>query len=247
MKATVADLASRLAAEEISSEDLVTECLARIGDAAGEGARIWTLGDLTPSGTARVALGFSPTLIHYGLMLMVSVTAVGAFDAVGSILVVALMITPAAAAYLLTDRLSRMLLYSAALAASAAVAGFWMAWFLDANIAGAIASMLGVLFLGVFLLAPERGLLAQAARRGRQRWDFAQTALTIHLLNHEHTPDSVQECRVDHLHYHMRWEPNFAATVVSQAERGGLVRRTNGDLALTADGRERARTALVHS
>ena len=194
-----------------------------------------------------VALGFSPTLIHYGLMLMVSVTAVGAFDAVGSILVVALMITPAAAAYLLTDRLSRMLLYSAALAASAAVAGFWMAWFLDANIAGAIASMLGVLFLGVFLLAPERGLLAQAARRGRQRWDFAQTALTIHLLNHEHTPDSVQECGVDHLHYHMRWEPNFAATVVSQAERGGLVRRTNGDLALTADGRERARTALVHS
>ena len=194
-----------------------------------------------------VALGFSPTLIHYGLMLMVSVTAVAAFDAVGSILVVALMITPPAAAYLLTNRLSRMLLYSAALAAAGAIAGFWMAWFLDANIAGSIATMLGVLFLGVFLLAPERGLLAQAARRGRQRWEFAQTALAIHLLNHENTPQMESECRVDHLHYHLKWEPNFASTVVDQAERGGLVLRHNGDLALTPQGRERARTALVHA
>jgi len=193
-----------------------------------------------------VALGFSPTLIHYGLMLMVSVTAVAAFDAVGSVLVVALMITPPAAAYLLTNRLSRMLLYSAALAAAGAIAGFWMAWFLDANIAGSIATMLGMLFLGVFLLAPERGLLAQAARRGRQRWEFAQTALAIHLLNHENTPQMESECRVDHLHYHLKWEPNFASTVVDQAERGGLVLRHNGDLALTPQGRERARTALVH-
>lgn len=194
-----------------------------------------------------VALGFSPTLIHYGLMLMVSVTAVAAFDAVGSVLVVALMITPPAAAYLLTNRLSRMLLYSAALAAAGALAGFWMAWFLDANIAGSIATMLGMLFLGVFLLAPERGLVAQAARRGRQRWEFAQTALAIHLLNHENTPQMESECRVDHLHYHLRWEPNFAVTVVEQAERSGLVLRHDGDLSLTLQGRERARTALVHA
>ncbi len=60
-------------------------------------------------------LGFSPVLIHYALMTLVSITAVGAFDAVGSILVVALMITPAATAYLLTDSLTRMLLYSASL------------------------------------------------------------------------------------------------------------------------------------
>lgn len=191
------------------------------------------------------ALGFSPTLIHYGLMVLVSLTAVGAFDAVGSILVVALMIAPPAAAFLLTDRLSRMLLYSAALAAAGAIGGFWLARNLDANIAGSIASVLGVLFLGVFLMAPERGLLAQARRRGRQRWEFARTALAIHLLNHENTPEMPQECRVDHLHYHLRWEPNFASTVVGQAEREGLVQRRNGDLMLTAAGRERAQTALV--
>jgi manganese/zinc/iron transport system permease protein len=193
------------------------------------------------------ALGFSPALVHYGLMLIVSVTAVGAFDAVGSILVVALMIAPPAAAYLLTDRLSRMLLYSAALAASGAIGGFWLAWALDASIAGSIATVLGVLFLGVFLMAPGRGLLAQAARRGRQRWEFAQTALAIHLLNHENTPAGADECRVDHLHYHLRWEPNFATAVVGRAERDGLVRRSNGDLALTSDGRARAHAGLLHS
>jgi manganese/zinc/iron transport system permease protein len=194
-----------------------------------------------------VALGFSPVVVHYALMIMVSVTAVGAFDAVGSILVVALMITPPAAAYLLTDRLSRMLLYSAALAAAGAVGGFWLAVALDANVAGAMAAMLGVLFLGVFLLAPSRGLLAQARRRGRQRWEFAQTALAIHLLNHENTPQMAAECRVDHLHYHLRWEPTFATTVVGQAERAGLIQRSNGDLRLTADGRERAQTALAYN
>ena len=55
--------------------------------------------------TLAAALGFSPALVHYAFMGLVSVTAVGAFDAVGSILVVALMIAPPAAAYLLTDRL----------------------------------------------------------------------------------------------------------------------------------------------
>jgi len=192
-----------------------------------------------------VALGFSPALVHYGLMIVVSLTAVGAFDAVGSILVVALMITPPAAAFLLTDRLSRMLVYSAALAAAGAIGGFWLAVALDANVAGSMATVLGVLFLGVFLLAPARGLLAQARRRARQRWEFAQTALTIHLLNHENTPEMTHECRVDHLTYHLRWEPNFAVTVVDQAARAGLVQRRNGDLTLTAGGRERAQEALV--
>lgn len=191
------------------------------------------------------ALGFSPALVHYGLMVMVSLTAVGAFDAVGSILVVALMIAPPAAAYLLTDRLSRMLIYSAALAVAGAIGGFWLAVALDANVAGSIASVLGVLFLGVFLLAPERGLLAQSRRRARQRWEFAQTALAIHLLNHENTPEMTRECRVDHLHYHLRWEPNFAGTVVEQAARAGLVQRQNGDLRLTDSGRDRAQSALV--
>ena len=76
---------------------------------------------------------------------------------------------------------------------------------------------------------------------------YKRQALAIHLLNHENTPQMAAECRVDHLHYHLRWEPTFATTVVGQAERAGLIQRSNGDLRLTADGRERAQTALAYN
>lgn len=59
------------------------------------------------------ALGFSPAIVHYGLMTIVSVTAVGSFQAVGSILVVAFMVGPPVTAYLLTDDLKKMLWLSA--------------------------------------------------------------------------------------------------------------------------------------
>ena len=64
------------------------------------------------------ALGFAPQLLHYAFMFLVSVTAVGSFDAVGAILVVALMIAPPSAAYLLTDRLPAMIGLSVATFAS---------------------------------------------------------------------------------------------------------------------------------
>ncbi len=187
-------------------------------------------------------LGFAPAVVHYGLMIIVSITAVGAFDAVGSILVVALMVVPPAAAYLLTDRLHIMLLWAAALAIIGALGGFWMARILDANIAGSMAAVMGIMFAIVFLVAPERGLVAQAARRRRQRWEFAQTSLAIHLLHHEDTPDMALESREDHLLVHMKWEPGFASQVVDLAVRSGLVMRNDGTLSLTQTGRDRAKS-----
>jgi manganese/zinc/iron transport system permease protein len=191
------------------------------------------------------ALGFAPGLIHYLFMGLVSITAVGAFDAVGSILVVALMIAPAATAYLLTDRLQVMVMLSAAIGVASAVAGYWMSFALDVSIAGSMATMTGVAFLLAFLLAPQRGLVAIARRRARQRWDFAQTMLTIHLLNHEGSPEAATENRVEHLHEHLRWDEGFAAAVVERAERRRLVSRpTQQRLALTGTGREMARATI---
>jgi len=191
------------------------------------------------------ALGFSPGLIHYALMTLVSVTAVGAFDAVGSILVVALMIGPPAAAYLLTDRLPRLIGLSALIGVLSAVSGYWLARALDASIAGSMATTTGLIFGLVLLLAPDRGLVAIARQRARQRWEFAQTMLAIHLCNHEGLPEAEAERRVDHMHEHMRWEPTFAAQVIRQAERHGLVLRENGDLMLTEQGRDRANSAIA--
>jgi manganese/zinc/iron transport system permease protein len=191
------------------------------------------------------ALGFAPGLLHYAFMALVSVTAVGAFDAVGSILVVALMIAPPAAAYLLTDRLPRMIVLAVAIGVVSALAGYWMSYFFDVSIAGSMATMSGVSFGVVWLLAPERGVVAIARRRARQRWEFAETMLAIHLLNHEESPEAALENRESHLHEHLRWSPDFAAGVIRRASGDGLlVRRGEDRLALTTRGREEAREAL---
>jgi manganese/zinc/iron transport system permease protein len=192
-------------------------------------------------------LGFSPALIHYGLMSAVSVTAVGAFDAVGSVLVVALMIGPPATAYLLTNRLSIMIVLSVVIGAGSSIAGYWLAHVLDASIAGSMATMTGAAFLLALLGAPSQGLLATARRRSQQRWAFAETMLTIHLLHHERSPEAMEENRVDHLDRHLRWDPRFAARVVRLAERHGLVVNQHGLLVLTEPGRMRAREAMVTS
>jgi len=192
------------------------------------------------------ALGFSPVLIHYALMGLVSVTAVGAFEAVGSILLVGLMVAPPATAYLLTDKLERMLGLSVIIGAGSAVGGYWLARSLDANIAGSITTVIGIVFVLTFLLAPRRGVLAIWRRRERQRYDFAQTMLTIHLFSHEGSPDYAYESQVMHLQEHLRWDQEFASEVVHRAQAAQWVQRDNGNLNLTEAGREQARAAIEY-
>src|SRR3712207_2202759 len=62
-----------------------------------------------------------------------------------------------------------------------------------------MATAAGVLFTLAFLFAPGRGLLARARRRARQRWEFPQAMLAIHLLNHEGRPEAATENRIEHL------------------------------------------------
>jgi manganese/zinc/iron transport system permease protein len=164
---------------------------------------------------------------------------------VGLILVVALMIGPPATAYLLTDRLPAMIGLGALFGIIAAVSGYWLAHGLDASIAGCIATMTGVLFGVVLLLAPGQGLIAVAERRLRQKWEFARTALAIHLFQHEGLPEAAVECRVDHLQDHLRWSPAFAARVLRQAEDRQLVSRRDDYLELTESGRALAAAAIV--
>ncbi len=191
------------------------------------------------------ALGFAPTLIHYGLMTLVSVTTVGAFDAVGSILVVALIAGPPTTAYLMTDKLSRMLILSAIIGSVNAVSGYWLASLFDVSIAGAIATMTLLIFILVFLVVPNRGVIAIARRHARQKWEFAQTMLVIHLFNHEGLPEAESESEIAHLYEHLRWEPAFATQVVKHALHNQYVSQRETLLILTEQGRVIAQQALV--
>jgi manganese/zinc/iron transport system permease protein len=193
------------------------------------------------------ALGFSPALIHYGLMTLVSVTAVSSFEAAGTVLVVALMIAPPAAAYLLTDRLPRLLALSVAIGVLSAVTGFALARVLDASIAGSMATMTGVAFLLALLFAPQRGLVRKWLRRRQQHRQFAGEMLLVHLSQHEGDPAMAQEATVEHMSRHMRWPEGFGELVAHQLSRQGLVRSLDGGarLALTDAGRALAQEVML--
>ncbi len=112
--------------------------------------------------------GFRPGLLHTMWLAMVSIVAVAAFETAGTILVVALMIAPAAAANLLTTRLSAMFFVSALLGTAAAIAGVALSLELSIAPAGPIASLSGLLFLAIVLFAPKYGLISQRQLRKRQ-------------------------------------------------------------------------------
>ena len=101
--------------------------------------------------TLATMTGFSPAVLYYALMVVTSMTAVATFDAVGSIMVVALMITPAATAYLLTKKVKNMIGLSVLFATCAAIFGYTAACYADVSIAGSIASMTGVFFVGALV------------------------------------------------------------------------------------------------
>lgn len=118
--------------------------------------------------------GFSATAMHYSLMTLVAITAVASFESVGNILVVAMFVTPAAAARLLTDRLSVMVWLSAAIAAVSAVLGHALATSVpgafglrSVSTSGMMAVAVGLLFAAALLFAPRNGILARVYNRLR--------------------------------------------------------------------------------
>ena len=114
-------------------------------------------------------IGISLSLWNYLLMGAVSMTTVAAFDSIGASLVVALLVVPPATAYLLTDRLSRMLWYSAGISVLISATGYWLASWIDGAISGAIVTAAGVLFALVFLFSPKGGLIVTRLRNRRIR------------------------------------------------------------------------------
>jgi len=110
-------------------------------------------------------LGVKVDWWHYLLMAAVSMTSVGSFESVGAILVVAFLVGPAATAYLLTNDLKRMLIYASLIGILASFLGYLLAVYLDGSIAGAIATMIGVLFLLAFLFSPLEGVIVKKYRK----------------------------------------------------------------------------------
>ena len=120
-------------------------------------------------------LGFSSQLLHYLLMIMVAVTTVTAFEAVGSIIVIAMLIVPAATALLLSHQLKIVLVFSCLFAALSSFLGHLGAitippllGFTDTNTSGMMATATGFLFLLVWIFAPKSDLIARFSSKNRE-------------------------------------------------------------------------------
>lgn len=184
------------------------------------------------------AIGLSPVLVHYLLMGAVSITVVGAFDSVGAILVIAFLTAPAASAYLLTERLSRMMALAVALGTVAVVSGYYLAASFDVSVSGTMAAMTGAIFVLTLLLSPTHGLIAATLRRRRNADDFTRTLFISRLaaLGSRAADADVAGA--------LGWDDGRAAAALHGALREGFVLRpANGEVVLTDKGRQAAREA----
>ena len=111
------------------------------------------------------SLGIGSTPVHLILMGMTALTTVASFEAVGSILVVAMLVVPAVIGTLLADRLLAVLVAAQGAAIVTAALGLWSAERLDTSVAGMMAVAAGALFAAAFLLAPKHGWLPRRVRR----------------------------------------------------------------------------------
>lgn len=113
------------------------------------------------------SIGVRVGRINTAFMFLVSVTVTAAFHAAGAILVIALVVLPAAIAYLLCTRLLQMLIASAGIAVAGALAGFWLAYLFDAATSAAMAVCYGIMFLAALGITRLRSL--HSAGEGRKR------------------------------------------------------------------------------
>lgn len=185
------------------------------------------------------AVGLSPVLVHYLLMSAVSVTVVGAFDAVGAILVVAFLIAPPATAYLLTEQLWRMMALAVFVGVVSAVSGYYVAYALDVSISGMMATMTGVLFVLALLFSPSHGLVAAFLRRRENRRVFSRDLLVSRAgaLGDRTTEEELVRS--------LGWEKERTLVSLDDALREGfVVRPSNGGVVVTRKGREAARERM---
>ena len=105
------------------------------------------------------SIGINTGLLHYMLLSALSLTAVAGLQTVGVILVVAMLVTPGATAYLLTDRFDRMTLLAVASSVLSSLIGVYVSYWSDSSTAGCIVLAQTALFLLAFLLAPRYGIL----------------------------------------------------------------------------------------
>jgi len=114
------------------------------------------------------SIGLDTTVLNYLLLSLVALTIVAALQAVGILLVVAMLVTPGCFGYLLTDRFSRMMLLAVGSAILSGLGGVYVSFFINGSTGACIVLFQSAFFLAALVFAPKRGLLAERFRKKRR-------------------------------------------------------------------------------
>jgi manganese/zinc/iron transport system permease protein len=188
-------------------------------------------------------LGFNVSLIHYLFMGAVSLTTVAAFESVGAILVVAMLIVPGATAYLWTDRLSHLLVLSVVFGLLAAVIGYVLATFWDSSIAGAITVAAGFLFLISILGSHRYGLLSRLLNQFQLGVKYASDHLLLTLYRAQEKQKK-EALIINDIYQTLSTSRFQAALAIRQNKKKGAVHQSDHFLQLTKIGQEAARSLI---
>lgn len=119
--------------------------------------------------TMSAVYGLPTRFIHYTIMVLLTMVTVASLQTVGVILVVAMLITPASTAYLLTNRLSVMIVLAACIGAFSAVAGLYFSFIYNLSSGAVIVLVTTVIFIIAFLFAPNQGILWRFIRTSKNK------------------------------------------------------------------------------
>jgi manganese/iron transport system permease protein len=114
------------------------------------------------------AIGLRTRVLHYGLLVLLSLTIVAALKAVGIILAIALLVAPGAVAFLLTKRFERMVLVAVAVALGASLLGVYLSFLIDSAPAPTIVLLMTIAFILAFLFSPNRSAGGEETEAPRQ-------------------------------------------------------------------------------
>ncbi|SLN09656.1 Manganese transport system membrane protein MntB [Roseivivax jejudonensis] len=117
------------------------------------------------------SIGLNPGRLRLIFFTLLSLAVVAAMQTVGAFLVIAMVVTPGATAYLLCDRFPRLLIVAVVIGAGTSFAGAYASYFLDGATGGVIVCLQTLIFLVAFVVAPKHGLLAARARAARDSAD----------------------------------------------------------------------------
>ena len=167
--------------------------------------------------------GFSSAALFYALMTLSSFTAVTAFDAVGAILVVSFLITPGAAAYLISKDLKVMIAISVGYAVINSSIGYVLSLLMNVSMSGMTATVAGVTFLLTFLFNKE-GLITAIFIRLKRKSELKSELFLTHIGNHSGKKEERDELGLDSIRDHLKWKQAEVDKTAGRLIRKGLIR-----------------------